>query len=169
MRSRRSRSRPGLTVADRRDRPATTRATIRPTESQPIRNSPAIAVFAICCASQAATSSKSRVEREPGRAHPTASNCAPQSGQHTLRSSHSITQRVEPRSRWRHRLCRRSWWCTPRPVCPQREQTSRWRPRRTVTITPSPLKLTAMTAAPRRRSSLLNAVVTRTSSSSQAA
>ena len=38
-----------------------TRATIRPTESQPIRSSPAIGVLAICWASHAQTSSKSRV------------------------------------------------------------------------------------------------------------
>jgi hypothetical protein len=37
------------------------RSTIRPTVSQPIRKSPAIGVFAICCASHATTSSKSRV------------------------------------------------------------------------------------------------------------
>jgi hypothetical protein len=38
-----------------------TRSTIRPTVSQPIRSNPAIGVLAICCASHATTSSKSRV------------------------------------------------------------------------------------------------------------
>jgi hypothetical protein len=40
---------------------AITRSTIRPTVTQPIRNSPAIGVAAICWANQATTSSKSRV------------------------------------------------------------------------------------------------------------
>src|SRR3954452_9337996 len=44
---------------------------MRPTVSQPIRSRPAIGVLAICCASHATTSSRSRVCWEPGRAHGT--------------------------------------------------------------------------------------------------
>jgi hypothetical protein len=47
------------------------------------------------------------------------------------------------------------------PVCPQVAQTRRRRRRRTLTMTPSTLKRTSMTDAPGRRSSRLNAVVTR--------
>lgn len=46
----------------------------RPTESQPMRSNPAIGVLTICWASQATTSSKSRVYDEPGRAHGTGSS-----------------------------------------------------------------------------------------------
>ena len=60
---------------------------------------------------------------------------------------------------------RRSWICRCGPVCPQREHTLRRRLSLTVTITPSAPKLTSMIDAPGRRSSRLNAVVTRMSSS----
>ena len=43
---------------------------------------------------------------------------------------------------------RRSWISQRRPVWPQREHTRRRRRSRTVTITPSALKLTSMTDAP---------------------
>src|SRR4051794_24768796 len=79
-----------------------------------------------------------------------------------------MMQRLAPRSRWRHRLTRRPWIAS-RPVCPQREHTRRRRRSRTLTITPSTVKLTSITDAPDRRKSRLNAVVTRTSPSSQAA
>jgi hypothetical protein len=46
--------------------------TIRPTVSQPILSRPQIGVRAICWASHATTSSKSRVCAAPGRAHGTA-------------------------------------------------------------------------------------------------
>ena len=51
------------------------------------------------------------------------------------------------------------------PSCPQPEHTRRRRLSLTVTITPSAPKLTSITDAPGRRSSRLNAVVARTSSS----
>ena len=95
-----------------------TRCTIRPTVSQPIRSSPAIGVLAICWASHATTSSKSRVCGASGRAHGTGSRRTPQSGQRSRRSSHSITQRLAPRSRWRQRLTRRSWISQPRAGLP---------------------------------------------------
>src|SRR3954451_8002430 len=79
-----------------------------------------------------------------------------------------MMQRLAPSSRWRHRLTRRPWIAS-RPVCPQREHTRRRRRSRTLTITPSTVKLTSITDAPDRRKSRLNAVVTRTSPSSQAA
>jgi hypothetical protein len=91
----------------------------------------------------------------------------PAVGQRSIRNSHAITQRVAPRSRWRQRLTRRSWITSWRPVCPQRAHTRRRQRNRTPTITPSPPKLTSMTEAPRRRSSLLKAVVTRMSPSSR--
>jgi hypothetical protein len=46
-------------------------------------------------------------------------------------------------------------WIASRPVCPQREHTRRRRRSRTVTITPSALKLTSITDAPGRRNSRL--------------
>ena len=45
----------------------------------------------------------------PGRAHGTGSSRTPQSRQRSSRSSHSIQQRLAPRSRCRQRLTRRSW------------------------------------------------------------
>jgi hypothetical protein len=69
--------------------------------------------------------------------------------------------------RCRQRLTRRSWTSSPRPVRPQPPQTRRRRLSRTVTITPSPVKLTSTTEAPGKRSSRLNAVTTRTSPSLQ--
>jgi len=145
-------------------RSATTRSTIVPTVFHPIRSSPAIGVLAICWASHATTSSKSRVCAAPGRAHGTASSRTPQSGQRSRRSSHSITHRLAPRSRWRQRLTRRSW-TSSRPTCPHAEQTRRRRRNRTHTITPSAPKLTSLTDAPGRRSIRLNAVPTRMSPS----
>jgi hypothetical protein len=59
----------------------------------------------------ATTSSKSRVWRAPGRTHGTGSSRTPQTGQRSRRSSHSIQQRLAPRSRCRQRLTRRSWIC----------------------------------------------------------
>lgn len=68
---------------------------------------------------------KSRVWAAPGRAHGTASRrTRGQSRQRSRRSSHSITQRVRPRFRWRQRLTLRSWICSGRPVCPQLAQTA---------------------------------------------
>jgi hypothetical protein len=58
-----------------------------------------------------------------------------------------MMQRLAPTSRWRQRLTRRPWIAS-RPVCPQREQTRRRRRSRTVTITPSAVKLTSITDAP---------------------
>src|SRR3954466_7565738 len=55
-------------------RSAVTLATIRPTVSHPTRSSPLIGVLAICCASQATTSSKSRVCAAPALAHGTGSS-----------------------------------------------------------------------------------------------
>ena len=78
---------------------------------------------------------------------------------------HSITHRLAPRSRWRQRLRRRSWISSWPPVWPQSAQTRRRRRRRTVTTIPSAPKHTSTTDAPGRRSSRLNAVATRTSSS----
>src|SRR4051794_41914207 len=68
---------------------ALTRATTRPTVSQPTRSSPVIGVLAICCASQATTSSKSRVCAAPGRGlrdglQPHAAAAAPEPAQLTL-------------------------------------------------------------------------------------
>jgi hypothetical protein len=60
-------------------------------------------------------------------------------------------------------------WIASRPACPQREPTRRRRRSRTLTITPSALKLTSITDAPGKRKSRLNAVVTRMSPSSRAA
>ncbi len=74
-----------------------------------------------------------------------------------------MKQRVDPRSRCRQRLIRRPW--TWPPTCPQPEQTLRRRRNRTVTITPSAPKLTSVAHAPGRRSSRLNTVVARISSS----
>ena len=45
-----------------------------------------------------------------------------QSGHLSSRTSHSMMQRVEPRSRWRQRLTRRSWISRRWPVCPHRAQ-----------------------------------------------
>jgi hypothetical protein len=87
-------------------------------------------------------------------------------GSSSSRSSHSIMQRVEPTSRCRQRLTRRPWM-SKRPVWPQVAQTRRRRRSRTVTTTLSEPELTSMTDAPGRHSSRLNAVVTRTSPSSQ--
>lgn len=53
--------------------PWTTRLTIEATDRQVTRNSRLITLKAVCWASQAATSSKSRVKRALGRAQPTAS------------------------------------------------------------------------------------------------
>ena len=125
--SHRHRSRRGRADARRSRRSATTRSTICPTVSHAIRSSPAIGFLAICCASQATTSSKSRVWCASGLAHGTGSRCTPQSRQRSRRSSHSITQRHEPRSKCRQRLTRRSWICSCEPVCPQREQILRRR------------------------------------------
>ena len=145
---------------------ATTRSTIAPTVRQPTRSSRVIGENAICWVSHATTSSKSRVWCPPALAHGTASSRTPQSRQRSSRSSHSIQQRLAPRSRCRQRLTRRPW-ISSRPVWPQVEQTRRRRLSRTVTTTPSAVKLTSITDAPGRRSSRLNAVVTRTSPSSQ--
>jgi hypothetical protein len=90
-----------------------TRSTMRPTVSQPIRSNPAIGVLAICWASHATTSAKSRVCCAPARAHGTGSMRTPQSGHRSSRSSHAIRQRLAPRSRWRQRLPRRSWNLPP--------------------------------------------------------
>ena len=138
---------------------ATTRSTIRPT--CPTRSAAAgdRRNLAICCASHATTSSRSRVCAR--RAAPTAPAPAARrrSGQRSRRSSHSITQRLAPRSRWRQRLTRRSWICRWRPVCPQprahaspaaQPHASRSPPRRR--------EQTSMTDAPGRRSMRLNAV-----------
>src|SRR5215203_2764588 len=129
-------------------RSATTRATIRPTVSQPTRSRPQIAVRAICWASHATTSSKSRVCAAPGRAHGTGSIRTPQSRQRSSRSSHSMMQRLAPKSRCRQRLSRRSWICSCRPVCPHAAHTRRRRRNRTVTTTPSALKPTSNDGCP---------------------
>ncbi|MCA1679097.1 MAG: hypothetical protein LC777_09225, partial [Actinobacteria bacterium] len=64
---------------------------ILPTDSQPIRSSLVIGVLAICCASHATTSSKSRVYGARALAHGTASSAsAPQRRQSRRRNSHSI-------------------------------------------------------------------------------
>ena len=79
-------------------------------------------------------------------------------------------QRLAPRSRWRQRLTRRSWICSCRPVCPQ--------PRADPPPAPQPDRHDHPLGAERDvdhgraragASSRLNAVVTRTSSSSRAA
>ena len=80
-----------------------------------------------------------------------------------------MMQRLAPRSRCRQRLTRRSWISSRRPVCPQPAHTRRRRRKRTDTTTASALKQTSLTDAPGSPSRLLNAVVTRTSSSSRAA
>ena len=49
----------------------------------------------------------------PARAHGTASKRAPQPRHHSRRSSHSMMQRLAPRSRWRQRLTRRPWIVQP--------------------------------------------------------
>jgi hypothetical protein len=89
--------------------------------------------------------------------------CKPRESQSKRRSSHSMMQRLAPGRGDASARTRRPWMCPP--SCPQLEQTRRRRLSRTVTITPSGPKLTSMTAAPGRRSSRLNALVTRTSSS----
>lgn len=126
---------------------ARTRATILPTESQAILSSPAIGFLAICCASQATRSSKSRVEDEPARAYGTAFSWAPQVDT-TAGAALTRSRTDAPRSRWRQRFTRRLWML--RPSCPQREHTRRRRRNRTVTITPSDPKLTSVTKAPGR-------------------
>ena len=108
-RSRRRRCTPGPARRRSSRWSATTRATIGPIVCQPTRSSRVIGANAICCASHATTSSKSRVCAAPGRAHGTGSSRTPQSRQRSRRSSHSIQQRLAPRSRWRQRLTRRSW------------------------------------------------------------
>jgi hypothetical protein len=132
---------------------------------QPTLSKRVIGANAICCASHATTSSKSRVCAAPGRAHGTGSRRTPQSRHLSRRSSHSIQQRLEPRSRWRQRLTRRSWTCNCRPDCPHAPHTRRRRRSRTITTTPVLVNATSVTLAPGRLSRRLNAVVTRTSSS----
>jgi hypothetical protein len=72
----------------------------------PDRQQPLNGVLAICCASHATTSSRSRVCAAPSRAHDTGSRRTPHAAQRSRRSSHSITRRSAPRSRWRQRLTR---------------------------------------------------------------
>ena len=80
-----------------------TRATIQPTVRQETRINSATALWLQCTASQAACSSKLRVERVSWSAQGTAATTTPCSGQLTRGASASRKVRVLPRSRARQR------------------------------------------------------------------
>ena len=83
--------------------------TIAATASQLSRNSRVIVVLSVRWASQATTSSKSRVWRAPGRAHGTTSvRTRPQRRQSSRRISASSHSFEPPRSRCRQRRIERS-------------------------------------------------------------
>ena len=95
-RSRRRRSRPARPAGARRGDRRRPAATIFPTVSQPIRSRPVIGVLAICCASHATTSSKSRVCCAPGRGPRHRARAARRS-----RGSTAGAARTRSRSGWR--------------------------------------------------------------------
>jgi hypothetical protein len=125
-----------------------TRSAIQPTVDHEILINSATAVLLQCTASQLTWSSNERVLRAPWSAHGTCATRTPCSRQRTRGDSASTKQRVDPRSRARHRRLP-SPWSYSRARLSQTPQRRRCpRRKRTPTTRSSPSKATPSTIAP---------------------